>query len=68
MNKETVNVVLVPQDPDDVPDLKGLTRQIVDALGDLYEPASYVVTDALPRTVVGKTDKKALRASLLKAG
>ncbi|WP_428814620.1 class I adenylate-forming enzyme family protein [Streptomyces albus subsp. chlorinus] len=66
-DKETVHVVLVPRDPANVPDLPRLTREIVDALGDLYTPASYVVADALPRTAVGKTDKKALRAALLAA-
>ncbi|PJM93883.1 AMP-binding protein [Streptomyces sp. CB01373] len=63
---ETVHVVLVPQGPADVPDLSELTREIVDALGDLYAPASYSIADSLPRTTVGKTDKKALRASLLR--
>ena len=66
-DKETVHVVLVPQDPADAPDRALLTREIVDALGDLYEPASYSITDSLPRTSVGKTDKKALRAALLTA-
>ncbi|MFE0874657.1 AMP-binding protein [Streptomyces smyrnaeus] len=64
-DKETVHVVLVPRDPGEVPDLPRLTREIVDALGDLYTPASYAIADALPRTAVGKTDKKALRAALL---
>ncbi|MFJ2734639.1 MULTISPECIES: AMP-binding protein [unclassified Streptomyces] len=63
---EAVHVVPVPQDPADVPDLSELTREIVDALGDLYAPASYSIADSLPRTTVGKTDKKALRASLLR--
>ncbi|GGR85917.1 fatty acid CoA ligase [Streptomyces aureoverticillatus] len=65
--QESVHVVLVPQDPAGAPDLARLTREIVDALGDLYAPASYSITDALPRTTVGKTDKKALRACLLTA-
>ncbi|MFJ2564103.1 class I adenylate-forming enzyme family protein [Streptomyces sp. NPDC087568] len=63
---EAVHVVLVPQDPADVPDLSELTCEIVDALGDLYAPASYSIAGSLPRTTVGKTDKKALRASLLR--
>jgi fatty-acyl-CoA synthase len=62
---ETVHVVLVPRDPADIPDLPRLTRQIADALGDLYTPASYSITSSLPRTTVGKTDKRALRAALL---
>ncbi|MEU1805083.1 AMP-binding protein [Streptomyces sp. NPDC019937] len=66
-DKETVHVVLVPQDLAEAPDRARLTGEIVDALGDLYEPASYSITDSLPRTAVGKTDKKALRAALLTA-
>jgi hypothetical protein len=31
-----------------------LTRQIVDALGDLYRPASYSMVESLPRTALGK--------------
>ncbi|GGV12016.1 AMP-binding enzyme [Streptomyces spectabilis] len=64
---ETVHVVLVPHDPSCVPDLAQLTREVADALGDLYTPASYSIADSLPRTAVGKTDKKALRTSLLTA-
>ncbi|MFG2357518.1 AMP-binding protein [Streptomyces sp. NPDC048521] len=67
-DKETVHVVLVLEDRADVPDLARLSREIVDALGDLYTPASYSITDALPITTVGKIDKKALRASLLASG
>ncbi|MEU0948547.1 AMP-binding protein [Streptomyces canus] len=65
--KESVHIVLVPQDPANTPDLSRLTRGIVDALGELYEPASYSITDSLPRTTVGKIDKKALRSDLLAA-
>jgi fatty-acyl-CoA synthase len=65
--KETVHVVLVPQDPASTPDLPLLTRQITDALGDLYTPVSYSITGSLPLTTVGKTDKKALRTALLTA-
>ncbi|MGW0336473.1 AMP-binding protein [Streptomyces sp. NPDC003011] len=65
--REKVHVVFVPQDPARVPDLAALTRQITHALGDLYAPASYSVAASLPRTAVGKTDKKALRAALLTA-
>jgi len=60
---ETVHVVLVTDDPAHVPDYPELTRQVVDTLGDLYAPASYSVADSLPRTTVGKTDKKKLRAT-----
>jgi fatty-acyl-CoA synthase len=57
-DKETVHVVLVPEDRANAPDLTRLTREIVDALGDLYTPASLSITESLPRTTVGKTDKK----------
>jgi fatty-acyl-CoA synthase len=63
--KETVHVVLVPQDPASPPDLPRLTREVTGALGDLYTPDSYSITDALPHTTAGKTDKNALRAALL---
>jgi fatty-acyl-CoA synthase len=64
--RETVHVVLVPQDPAGVLDFDRLTRQITEALGNLYAPASYSIAESLPRTPVGKTDKKALRAAQLK--
>lgn len=66
-NKETVHVVLVPQDPANVPDFAQLTGQIVDELGDPYAPSSYSITDFLPRTTVGKIDKKSLREAVLTA-
>jgi fatty-acyl-CoA synthase len=64
---EIVHVALVPQDPDDVPDFPQLTRQITEALGELYAPASYSVSEALPHTAIGKVDKKILRTALLEA-
>jgi fatty-acyl-CoA synthase len=67
-DKETVHIVLVPQEPVGMRDFDQLTRQITGALGDLYAPASYSIAESLPRTPVGKTDKKALRAALLKTG
>ena len=63
-DKETVHVVLVPQDPTRAPDLDRLSDQITDALGGLYAPASYSIAESLPRTTLGKTDKKALRTAL----
>ena len=63
-NRETVHVVLVPSDPA-VWDFGQLTRQITDALGELYAPASYSIAESIPRTPVGKSDKKALRRALL---
>lgn len=65
--KEIVHVVLVPQDPTVPVRLDRLTNQITDALGELYAPASYSIAEALPRTTLGKTDKKALRAGLKEA-
>jgi fatty-acyl-CoA synthase len=64
-NAETVHVVLVVDDPAKVPDYPELTRLIVEELGDLYAPESYSVAPSLPRTTVGKMDKKALRAALM---
>lgn len=46
--RETVHVVLVPQEPAGVPDFGQLTRQIVDALGDVYTAASYSIAESLP--------------------
>ncbi|MCF3962649.1 AMP-binding protein [Streptomyces fuscigenes] len=66
--KEAVHVVLVLADPDAKPDLPTLTDRITEALGEDYAPASYSFALSLPRTAVGKTDKKALRASLAPAG
>jgi fatty-acyl-CoA synthase len=64
---EQVHVVLVPQDPGHVPDLDDLSRRVTETLGDLYTPASYSVARALPRTTIGKVDKKALRTALVDA-
>lgn len=64
-DQETVHVVLVLKDRALAPDFDELTHGIVDALGDLYTPASYSIADSLPRTAVGKIDKKAVRAALL---
>jgi fatty-acyl-CoA synthase len=61
---EKVHVVLVPQDPAAPPDTEELTRRVVKALGELYAPASYSFAASLPRTGVGKTDKRALRDAL----
>jgi fatty-acyl-CoA synthase len=47
------------------PDLDELRRQVAEALGDLYEPRSFSIVGSLPRTTVGKIDKKALRAAYL---
>lgn len=63
--RETVHVVVVPHDPAQTPDLVRLTGAITAALGDLYTPASYSTAESLPRTSVGKVDKKAVRAALL---
>jgi acyl-coenzyme A synthetase/AMP-(fatty) acid ligase len=38
---------------------------VAQALGDHYKPKSFSVVARLPRTTVGKIDKKALRAAYL---
>jgi acyl-coenzyme A synthetase/AMP-(fatty) acid ligase len=38
---------------------------VAKALGDLYVPKSFSVVARLPRTTLGKIDKKALRAAYL---
>ena len=38
---------------------------MAEALGDLYEPKSFSMVTSLPRTTLGKIDKKALRAAYL---
>jgi fatty-acyl-CoA synthase len=60
---EKVHVFLVPS-PGADPDLADLQRQVVHALGKQYRPDSFTLVDSLPRTTVGKIDKKALRARL----
>ncbi|MGH3171158.1 MAG: AMP-binding protein [Trebonia sp.] len=59
---EAVHVFLVPSDGVR-PDLEEVRRRVVEKLGDLYEPKSFSVVGTLPRTTVGKIDKKALRAA-----
>lgn len=65
-NREDVHVVLVLRDAAHVPDLNLLTKKVVDELGDLYAPTGYTIAESLPHTTVGKTDKRGLRASLLR--
>ncbi|MBV2357596.1 AMP-binding protein [Streptomyces sp. J2-1] len=64
-DREAVHVVLVPLNPARTPDLDLLGHEITAALGDLYTPVSYSFADALPRTALGKTDKRAVRAGVL---
>jgi fatty-acyl-CoA synthase len=61
---EAVHVYLVP-DGEIRPDLGEIRRLVAQALGDLYQPKSLSVVARLPRTTLGKTDKKALRAAYL---
>jgi fatty-acyl-CoA synthase len=61
---EAVHVFLVP-DGGTRPDLGEIRRLVAQALGDLYKPKSSSVVARLPRTTVGKVDKKALRAAYL---
>jgi fatty-acyl-CoA synthase len=59
---EAVHVFLVP-DGGARPDLGEIRRLVAQALGDLYVPKSVSVVGRLPRTTLGKIDKKALRAA-----
>jgi fatty-acyl-CoA synthase len=61
---EAVHVFLVP-DGRTGPDLEEARRRVVEALGELYEPKSFSLVASLPRTTLGKIDKKALRAAYL---
>ena len=61
---EAVHVFLV-SDGGTPPDLAEIRRLVAEALGDLYQPKSISVVAQLPRTTLGKTDKKALRAAYL---
>jgi fatty-acyl-CoA synthase len=61
---EAVHVFLVPVRGAN-PDVDKVRDRVVEELGDLYEPKSFSVVGALPRTTVGKIDKMALRASYL---
>jgi fatty-acyl-CoA synthase len=61
---EAVHVFMVP-DGGTPPDLTEIRRLVAEALGDLYQPKSISVVAQLPRTTLGKTDKKALRAAYL---
>ena len=61
---EAVHVFLVP-DGGTRPDAGEIRRRVAEALGDLYVPKSLSVVTRLPRTTLGKVDKKALRAAYL---
>ncbi len=60
---EAVHLFVVPK-PGVLLNEADLTRQVVAELGQLYEPRGMTFVDTLPRTAVGKIDKKALRAQL----
>jgi fatty-acyl-CoA synthase len=59
---EAVHVFLVPEGGTR-PDPGEIRRRVAEALGDLYVPKSVSVVARLPRTTLGKIDKKALRAA-----
>jgi fatty-acyl-CoA synthase len=61
---EAVHVFLVPGSGTR-PDPGQIRRRVAEALGDLYVPKSFSVVAGLPRTTLGKIDKKALRAANL---
>jgi fatty-acyl-CoA synthase len=64
--RETVHVFLVLDDPAAF-DFEDLQRKVTGKLGEIYEPKSYSALSALPRTSVGKVDKRALRARFVTA-
>jgi fatty-acyl-CoA synthase len=64
--RETVHVFLVLHDPASF-DFEDLQRKVTRQLGEIYEPKSYSALSALPRTSVGKVDKRALRARFVTA-
>jgi fatty-acyl-CoA synthase len=61
---EAVHVFLVPGSGTR-PDFGEIQRLVAKGLGDLYVPESFSVVASLPRTTIGKVDKKALRAAYL---
>jgi len=61
---EAVHVFVVPKG-EGRPDLEEVRRLVVKELGDLYQPKSFSVVGTLPLTIIGKVDKKALRAAYL---
>jgi fatty-acyl-CoA synthase len=61
---EAVHLFVVPNGGT-WPDLGEIRRLVAQALGDLYKPKSLSVLASLPRTTLGKIDKKALRAAYL---
>jgi fatty-acyl-CoA synthase len=64
---ESVHVVCAV-DPGANVDMAELKRRVVDELGPVYEPQSVLLVAALPRTAMGKIDKKALRRMLAETG
>jgi fatty-acyl-CoA synthase len=64
--RETVHVFLVLADPAAF-DFEDLRRKVTRQLGEIYEPKSYSAVSVLPRTNVGKVDKRELRARFVTA-
>ena len=64
--RETVHVFLVLEEPAAF-DFEDLQRRVIRQLGEIYEPKSYSAVTALPRTSVGKVDKRELRARFVTA-
>ena len=61
---ESVHVFLVP-DGGTRSDFGEIRRLVAKGLGEFYVPESFSVVASLPRTTIGKVDKKALRAAYL---
>ena len=56
--------VVVPADPDSPPDLDSIHAFLVDRVAKWWLPDDVVIVEEIPKTSVGKLDKKVLRAQL----
>jgi fatty-acyl-CoA synthase len=57
--------VIVPTDHDDPPTLESLHQFLADRVAKWWLPDAVVIVDEIPKTSVGKLDKKVLRADLV---
>ncbi len=60
---ESVHLVCTADPSTDV-DIDELKKRVIDELGPLYEPQTVRLMTTMPRTAIGKVDKKALRRLL----
>lgn len=61
---EAVHVFIMPEHGAEL-DPAELAKQVVEELGELYEPQGITFVDALPWTAMGKIDKRALRTRFI---